>query len=227
LSSTRSNVYYSTYFMKKIYCFFIILGAMLTGDLYAQSVFPGKQTIKKKDYFGLNLNSSIPERYLGTYWEEYLDRFGKVHSRRKVFRMDRANVATISREPVEMVSKVSTSNSITQLFVAVKVSNRYVSNFMDTTYRASEQFLKDFSSFALLRDEVRLAEEYYGEADKNHQRLQRDNERIVKDIERTQKHLEDLMNEQEINKKDLAGSVLDLQNKQKDLEAAKARLPKM
>jgi hypothetical protein len=213
--------------MKKTFYFITFLFFLLAADLYAQGVFPGKQTLNKKDYFGLNLNSGIPERYLGDYWKEYLGSFGKVHTRRGVYSVDRANVAAIARKPVEMISQVSTSKGITQLFLAVKLDDRYVANFTDTTYLATEQFLKDFSSFAELRDEVRKAEEYYAEADKNHQRLQRDSERIVKEIERTQKRLEELAKEQEINTKDLAGSVIDLQNKQKDLEAAKAKVPKM
>lgn len=213
--------------MKKIALLFVIISTTLLSDLLAQNVFPGKQAVNKKDYFGLNLNSAIPDRYLGNYWEEYLKSFGKVHSRRGVYSVDRATIPSISNESIEMTSLVSTSRNITQLFLAVKVGNRYVANFTDSTYRATEQFLKDFSSFAVLRDEVRLAEEYYAEASKNHDRLQRDNERIIKEIERTQKRLEELGKEQEINTKDLAGSVIDLQNKQKDLEAAKAKLPKM
>ncbi len=213
--------------MKKTFYLITFLSIIVPASLLAQGVFPGKQTLNKKDYFGLNLNSSIPERYLGDYWKEYLGSFGKVHTRRGVYSVDRANVATIARKPVEMISQLSTSKGITQLFLAVKVDDRYVANFTDTTYRATEQFLKDFSAFAVLRDEVRLAEEYYAEADKNHQRLQRDNERISKEIERTQKRLEELAKEQDVNTKDLAGSVIDLQNKQKDLEAAKAKLPKM
>ncbi len=212
--------------MKKSFLLFAFICLFFLSDLVAQGVFPGKQSVNKKDYFGLNLNSSIPERFLANYWEEYLQSFGKTHSRRNVYTVDRADVPSISKEPVEMTSQISTSRNLTQLFLAVKIDNRYVANFTDTTYRATEQFLKDFSDFAVLRDEVRKAEEFYGEADKNHQRLQRDNERIIKEIERTKKRLEDLAQEQETNTKDLAGSVIDLQNKQKDLEAAKAKLPK-
>ena len=111
--------------------------------------------------------------------------------------------------------------------MAVKVGDRFVSNFTDSTYKATEDFLKNFASYATVRDEVRQAEEFYTAADKNHKNLERDNERIVKETERLQKRLEELAIEQETNKKDLAGSVIDLQNKQKDLEAAKARVPKM
>ena len=210
----------------KIYLF-VLLGGFLSLSVNAQGVFPGKENLNGKDYFGLNLNSSIPSRYLENYWENYLKTYGKTHSRRSIITVDRANVPTISNEPIEMLSQVSSARNISHVFLAVKVGDRFVSNFTDSTYKATENFLKDFSAYAVARDEVRMAEEYYDEADKNHKNLERDNERIVKDIERTQKKLEELMRDQETNKADLAGSVIDLANKQKDLEAAKGRIPKM
>jgi peptidoglycan hydrolase CwlO-like protein len=213
--------------MKKTVYLLFLLGSLLTHSVYAQSVFPGKESLNKKDYFGLNLNSSIPERYLANYWEEYLKTFGKTHSRRGVISVDRANIPAISKEPVELLSQVSSARNIAHVFVAVKVGDRFVANFTDSTYKATEDFLKNFSSYAVVRDEVRQAEEFYADADKNHKNLERENERIVKEIERLQKRLEELGKEQEVNTKDLAGSVIDMQNKQKDLEAAKARIPKM
>jgi peptidoglycan hydrolase CwlO-like protein len=213
--------------MRKIIYTFVIISLFLTYSALAQSVFPGKQTLNKQEYFGLNLNSSIPERYLEDYWKEYLKSFGRVRSRRGIYTLDHANVPAIASTPVAMTSQVSTANNVSHLFLAVKVNNNYVANFTDSVYRATENFLKDFSAFAVLRDELRMAEEFYADADKNHQRLQRESDRIANEIERTQKRLEELTKEQEIAKKDLAGSVIDLQNKQKDLEVSKARIPKM
>jgi len=210
----------------KIY-FLALLGGLLPCFVSAQGVFPGKESLNGKDYFGLNLNSSIPSRNLEGYWEDYLKTYGKTHSRRGVITADRANVPTISKEPVEILSQVSSARNISHVFLAVKVGQRFVSNFTDSTYTAAENFLKNFATYALVRDEVRLADEFYAEADKNHKNLERDNDRIVKEIERTQKKLEELMRDQETNKADLAGSVIDLEKKQKDLEAAKARVPKL
>lgn len=213
--------------MKKKFCLLTLLGGLLSLSISAQGVFPGKESLNGKDYFGLNLNSSIPSRNLENYWEEYLKTYGKTRSRRGVVTVDRANVPSISNQPIEMLSKVSTARNISHVFLAVKVGERFVSNFTDSTYIATENFLKNFSTYAAARDEVRLAEEYYAEADKNHKTLERDNDRIVKEIERTQKKLEELSRDQETNKADLAGSVIDLENKQKGLEAAKARIPKL
>lgn len=213
--------------MKKTMYLLGLVGCLVVSAVDAQSVFPGKESINGKDYFGLNLNSSIPDRYLSAYWGEYLKTFGKTYIRRTVVSVDRANIPAIASEPVEVISQVSSAKNISHVFVAVKVGDRFVSNFTDSTYKATEEFLKTFATYATARDEVRQAEEFYAVADKNHKTLERDNERITKDIERTQKRLEDLKKEQEINKSDLAGSVIDLQNKQKDLEAAKARIPKI
>lgn len=224
----QSNIHllYPSPTMKKLRIVLLVLTTFLAMPLLAQTVFPGKQTISKKEYFGLNLNTSIPDRYLGTYWEEYLNEIGKAKSRRGVYTVDKANLPGIADKDIEMTSQISTSRNVTQLFLAVNINGKFVSNFTDDTYKATEQFLKDFSSYAVARDEVRIAEEYYADAEKNHDRLQRDNERIIKEIERTQKKLEELAKEQETNKTDLAGSVIDLENKQKALELAKSRIPK-
>lgn len=205
----------------------IMAGMVISSLSIAQSVFPGKETLNKKDYFGLNLNSSIPQRYLEDYWQEYLKAYGKTHSRRGVISVDRANVPAISSEPVEMISQVSNARNMSHVFLAVKVGERFVADFTDSTYKATEDFLKEFASYSVLRDELRMAEEYYDEANKNHQSLERENERIAKEIERTEKRLEDLRKEQEINTADLAGSVIDLQKKQEEMEVAKGRVPKM
>lgn len=200
---------------------------LIIHPLCAQNVFPGKESINSKDYFGLNLNSNISDRYLGDYWGEYLKTFGKTSSRRSVYTVDRAKISTISSQPVEIISQVSSAKNISHVFLAVKVGDRFVSNFTDSTYKATEDFLKNFATYAVAREEVRQAEDFYAVADKNHKTLERDNDRITKDIDRMQKKLEDLKKEQETNKTDLAGSVLDLQNKQKDLEAAKNKVPKI
>lgn len=213
--------------MKRIIYLLGLMTCLLIQPLCAQSVFPGKESINGKEYFGLNLNSSISDRYLSGYWAEYLKTFGKTNTRRTVVSADRANIPAISSQPVEVISQVSSAKNISHVFVAVKVGDRFVSNFTDSTYKATEEFLKTFATYAVARDDVRQAEEFYAVADKNHKTLVRDNDRITKDIERTQKKLDDLRKEQEVNKSDLAGSVNDLQTKQKDLEAAKARIPKI
>ncbi len=212
--------------MRKIFTL-CLLGLMLSLPLFAQNVFPGKEKINDKDYFGFNLNSNIPEKHLAGFWEDYLKTFGKTDSRRGVFTMDHADISAISSEPVEIVSQVSSARNLSHVFMAMKVGDRFVSNFTDSTYKATEAFLNDFVTYATARDEVRLAEGYYGEAEKNHKALERENEKITKEIERTQKKLSELMQDQETNKKDLAGSAIDLEAKQKDLEATKARVPKM
>lgn len=212
--------------MKKIFTL-SLLGAMFSLPGFAQNVFPGKEKINDKDYFGLNLNSNIAEKQLEGFWEDYLKTFGKTNSRRSVYTVDRADIPAISSEPVEIVSQVSSARNLSHVFMAMKVGDRFVSNFTDSTYKATEIFLSDFSAYAVAREEVRLAEGLYGDAEKNHKSLERDNEKITKEIERTQKKLTELMQDQETNKKDLAGSVVDLESKQKDVEVAKGKVPKM
>jgi len=194
----------------------------------AQSVYPGKETIDKKEVSGLTLSQSIPEKHLITYWESYLEKFGKVKGKKGLNTIDKASIPTVSPNPVQVTSQVgSVSKTASKVFLALNVDGTYITNDSDSGYRAAESVLKDFSNYAAVREEVRLADDVFSVAEKSHQKLQREIEDKTKEIEKTERKLTELRSEVEKGKADSQTSLLDLQNKQKALEAAKTKVPSL
>ena len=214
--------------MKKalLLCIVLCIGLLRSAPLHAQTVFPGKQTIDSKDYFGFNLTMGIMDRHLSDYWQDFLKPYGKATTKRGVVQVSGASIPSLSVRGVGITSQVSSQKGGARLFASFFADGRYIANFTDSLYRNTEVFLRDFATYANWREEVRKAEEFYAEANRNHQRLQRENDTTLKEIERTEKRLEDLRSKLETNKKDLAGSVLDLQEKQAAVEAVKNRAPR-
>jgi len=211
---------------KITYLITVLLLSITSLYTYGQSVFPGKQTIDKKEYLGLALSNSIPEKYLNNYWEAYLNKFGKVKGKRGVYTIEKAAVPSVSPNPVQVTSQVnSEQKNQSKVFMALYVDGNYVGNYSDQTYKAAESILKDFSDYASLREESRLADEAFTVAEKSYQKQQKDIEDKTKEIEKSEKKLAELRAEVEKGKTDSVQSLLDLQNKQKALETIKAKIP--
>jgi hypothetical protein len=194
----------------------------------AQSVFPGKETIDKKEFAGLTLSQGIPDKYLSTYWEDYLAKFGKVKGKKGLYTIEKAAVTILSPNPVQITSHVASVNKVlSKVFIALKVDGNFVTNENDQIYRTAENILKDFSEYAAIREEVRVADEAFTNTEKAYQKLQRDMEDKTKEIEKSEKKLIELRAELEKSKTDSQTSLLDLQNRQKALEAAKIKVPNL
>lgn len=204
----------------------IIAVALLltTISLSAQTISPGKQTIDKQEYFGLNLNQNIAEKYLSKYWESYLDRFGKVKSKRGIYSIEKASIPSISNAPVQLTSHINSGKDLSQVFLALYVNGQYVTNASDETYKNAESILKDFSEYAGVREEARVADEIFTTSEKSYQKQIKDNDNTTKEIEKTEKKLIEMRAELEKKKLEADNSLIDLQNKQKTLEAARSRV---
>jgi len=212
--------------MKFKVAFAVVFMNVISLSINAQSVFPGKQTIDKKEYLGLALTNSVPEKYLSNYWETYAGKFGKVKGKRGVYTIEKAAIPSVSPNPVQLTSQVnSEQKNQSKVFLALYVDGNYVGNYSDQTYKAAELILKDFSDYASIREQARLADEAFTAAEKSYQKLQKDIDDKTKDIEKGEKKLAELRSEVEKGKADSAQSLLDLQNKQKALEAVKAKVP--
>ncbi|WP_221393388.1 hypothetical protein [Dyadobacter sp. NIV53] len=206
------------------FALFVIILNVVPCSLHAQTVFPGKQTIDKKEYLGLILSNAISEKYLSDYWESYISKFGKVKGKRGIYTIEKASIPPVSPNPIQLTSEVSSLKKQAQVFMALYVDGNYVANSSDQTYKAAESVLKDFSDYASKHEDVRVADEAFTTAEKSHQKLQSKMEDNTKEIERTEKKLNELRLEMEKGKVDSQNSILDLQNKQKALEAVKSKL---
>lgn len=201
-----------------------IFALFLTTALSAQSVSPGKQIIDKQEYFGLNLNQNISEKYLSKYWETYLDKFGKVKSKRGVITIEKASIPSVANTPIQLTSQINTGKDLSQIFLALYVNGQYVTNASEESYKNAENILKDFSDFASVREEARVADEIFTTSEKSYQKQTKDNDNTAKEIEKTEKKLTEMRAELEKKKLEAGNSLIDLQNKQKALETAKGRI---
>lgn len=196
----------------------------VTATLHAQTISPGKATIDKQEYLGLNLNQNISDKYLSKYWESYLEKFGKVKSKRSVYTIDKAAITYITSSPVAVTSQISSGKDLSQVFLALNVNGQYITASTDEGYKSAEALLKDFADYAAVREDARVADEVFTTSTKSYQKLQKDNENTAKDIEKTEKKLTELKAELDKKKGEADNSLVDLQNKQKSLEAAKSKV---
>lgn len=194
----------------------------------AQSVSSGKETIDKIAYSGLILSQGIPDKYMSSYWEEYLAKFGKVRGKKGSYRIEKASVKSLSSNPVQIVSQVSAVNkSTSKVFAALGMDGAFITLDNDQAYRAAESILKDFADYAASRDRVRTADEDFTSSEKTYLKLQREIEEKSREIEKTEKKLTELRAEVQKGKADLQSSLPGLQSKQKVLEAAKSKVPNL
>ncbi|MCF0057368.1 hypothetical protein [Dyadobacter sp. CY356] len=207
-----------------IHTIVLAVTVLLTANVQAQTISPGKATIDKQEFLGLSLNQNISEKYLSKYWETYLEKFGKVKSKRSVYTIEKAAITSISMSPILVTSQITSGKDLSQVFIALNVNGQYITASTDEGYKSAEALLKDFADYALVREDARVADEVFTTSTKNYQKLQKDNENTAKDIEKTEKKLTELKAELEKKKLEADNSLVDLQNKQKTLEAAKSKI---
>jgi hypothetical protein len=206
----------------------VALYTVFSISVSAQSVFPGKETIDKKEFSGLTLSQGIQDKYLTTYWESYLGKYGKVKGKKGTYSIEKAVFANLSPNPVKITSQVAPVNkTLSKVFIALNADGNDVTSGNESAYKAAEELLKDFSSYAAASEEARLADEVFSTAEKNHQKLQKHIEDTAKDVDRTEKKLIELRAELEKGKTDSQTSLSDLQNKQRSLEASKSKIPSL
>lgn len=214
--------------MKKIISISIlaIFVTIMSISANAQTVFPGKQTIDKTEYPGIVLGTNISEKLLNDYWEAYLGRFGKVKGKKGNYTINKASIPSISASPIQLTSQIlSEQKNQSKIFLALFADGSYVADYSDRTYKSAESVLKEFSDYAAVREEVRMADEAFVSSEKSYQKLIREIDDKNKEIEKTEKKLADLRGAVATSKAESEKSLLDLQNKQKALETVKMRLP--
>lgn len=194
--------------------------------LSAQTVLTGKQAIEKNNFEGLYVTTEIAEKHLSKYWGMYLKQYGKVNSARSgVCRLPEASILSISSSPVNLVSRVSSSNGGSQVFVHLDLGGGTYVCQGTKGYEGAKVFLKKFVDYALLLEEARIAEDAMQEAEKNFNKLSRKRETLQRDIIKTEEKLVQLKKDLENNQTDAANAQADLKFKTKVFETAKMKVP--
>ena len=212
--------------MKTLKVILLSVGVAFTS--FGQSpTFQARQEVEKVQYDGVSASCVVDDKYVGKDWEAYLTKFGRVTTARGgTYRVAGANVPTIQAEPVNLISRVTNSRGVTQVFLAVDLGNN---NFVSTgtyQYTEAENMLKKFMDLTLLNEEQRVADKAVEESQKNHQKMVKTGDKLVRDIDKTTKELEQLKKDLEKNKIDQTSGLTDMDTKRKAVEAVKAKFPK-
>jgi hypothetical protein len=218
---------------------FFALGCLLLACtcIHAQTVYAGESTVDKGKITGLYLTLQGDGKQIEKDWETQLQQYGRVSASRGTYRVPNASIPAISSEPINMVSTVKSSRTSATIFAAFDLgSGNYVTTG-GTGYSGAEALLKNFSGSTLYGQEVRVAQDGFDEAQKNHQkvvrngeRLQRaieqnakEKERLLKRMDENDKELVQLQKDTETNKTEQEKALLELESRKSNVEAVKAK----
>lgn len=203
----------------------VFAAAFLFFELHstAQTVSPARQTINKSEVSGLNLSTSIPEKNLKEYWGTYLSKYGKVKNKRGAQTLEKAYIPDISKNSVELTSAISSSRNISTVFLSVKDGATTISSASDAGYLQTEQFLKNFLTYATAQEELRLVKEDFSKTQDEQKKLIREKDRLTKDIEKTEKELVKLRDELAQKETEINNFNSILENKQKGLKEVESK----
>ena len=218
---------------------FILLGCMLAACncTYAQTVYAGENTVDKGKIAGLYLTLQGDGRQIEKEWEAQLQKYGRVSASRGTYRVPNASIPAISSEPINLVSTVKSSRTAATIFAAFDLGSGHYVTTGGMGYSGAEELLKNFSSSTLYGQEVRVAQDGFDEAQKNHQKLVRngerlqhaieqnakEKERLLKRIEDNDKELVQLQKDTETNKIDQEKALLELESRKSNVGAVKAK----
>jgi chromosome segregation ATPase len=190
---------------------------------FAQTVAPARQTIDKTEYSGLNLSTSIPEKNLKEYWTTYLSKYGKLKSKRGAQSLEKAYIPEISKNSLNLTSAISSSRNISTIFLSLQDGPNTISSASDAGYLETEQFLKQFLTYATSQEELRLVKEDFSKTQDERKKLIREKDRLTKDIEKAEKELVKLREDLAKKETELTNYNSILENKQKGLKEVESK----
>ncbi|ODS83984.1 MAG: hypothetical protein ABS46_04875 [Cytophagaceae bacterium SCN 52-12] len=209
--------------MKKVLLIFAASLLFTAASTMAQTVSPARQTINKTEMAGLNLATSIPEKYLKEYWTTYLSKYGKVRSKKGAQTLEKAYIPDISKNSLSLTSSVTSSKNISTVFLALQDGGNFISSASDAGYMEAEQFLKQFLTYATAQEELRLVKEDFSKTQDEQKKLVREKDRLAKEIEKTEKELQKLRDELAKKDTELTNYNTILENKQKGVKEVESK----
>ncbi len=209
--------------MRKALITSILLVASLTG--FSQTILSGSEVFGKDRKEGFYMTLNIEKKFIEKDWSLFISKYGGVAQSRKVFNIAAANIPDISPDPINLMTKVISDQKVkTKVFASFDVGGGNMVSENNKSFRGVEQLLKDFYSFAMQNEDVRLAERDSEEAQKNLDRVNKTADRIVRDIEKNKREKEKLFKEIENNRIELEKLLKDQTDNKQDQENARIAL---
>jgi hypothetical protein len=203
-------------------------------------VFSGTSEIEKANKEGLYTSTAVDDKYVKQAWQLELAKYGKVETGKGgAYKVNGANVPTISGDPIMLTSKISTSKGRTQVFLSLGLGDENYVNGTHAKYAEAEKILNDFINLMNLQEAVRTEQKNLEDVTDKQAKTVKQGDRLVRDIEDNKKdkeklekklvenkaQLEKLLTDVEQNKRDQIKMGEDVNAQKKKVEEAKANVP--
>lgn len=225
--------------MKKL----LVAAMLLTGlqSVNAQ-VFSGTQEVEKANKEGLYTSVAVDDKYVKQSWQVELAKYGKVESGKSgAYRVNGANMPTISGDPVMLVSRILSEKGRTKIFLSLGLGDEVYVSATHPKYASAEKILNDFVEIINLQEGVRTEEKNLEDIKDKQAKViktgdklvraiednKREKEKLLKKIEENKSELEKLLTDVEQNKKDQISAGENTNVQMKKLEEARTKVPKL
>ena len=212
--------------MKKI----LVLLLLSIGSFSAKAqVFTGMSEVDKSKKEGVYTFVNTQEKYAKASWKAYLSKFGKVlEGKNGTFSSSDIKIASISENPLVVVSKVYEENKKVKLFISIATG---ADEFIQTGHpKLSEAstWIEDFIKVVDLEEAVRVEENKLAELVASQAKNSKQAERLIRELDsntRQINNLEERLKEAKIDKeKILTNQVqnkMDQKTKEEEIAAQK------
>lgn len=223
--------------MRKVLLTGILLVASFAG--FTQTILSGSEVFGKDRKEGFYMTLNIEKKFIEKEWSLFISKYGGVAQSREVFNIAAANISDISPDPINLMTKIISDQKVkTKVFASFDLGGGNMVSDNNKEFRGVEKILKDFYTFAMQNEDVRLAERDAEESQKNLDRVnktgdritrdieknKREKEKLLKDIEENRIELEKLLKDQTANKQDQENARIALEEKQKAASVVKTRI---
>ncbi len=192
---------------------------------FAQTILSGSEVFGKDRKEGFYMTLNIDKKFIEKDWSLFISKFGGVAQSREVFNIAAANLPEISPDPINLMTKVTSEQKLkTKIFASFDTGGGNMVSQNNKSFNGVESLLKDFYTFAMQNEDVRLAERDADESQKNLDRVSKTGDKIAKDIERNKREKEKLLKEIEENKVELEKLLQNQIANKQDQENAKIAL---
>lgn len=212
--------------MKKI---LVLLLLSISSFSAKAQVFTGMSEVDKSKKEGVYTFVNTQEKYAKASWKAYLSKFGKViEGKNGSFSSSDIKIASISENPLVVVSKVYEENKKVKLFISIATG---ADEFIQTGHpKLSEAstWIEDFIKIVDLEEAVRLEENKLAELVAAQAKNSKQSERLIRELDsntRQINNLEERLKEAKIDKeKILTNQVqnkIDQKTKEEEITAQK------
>lgn len=223
--------------MRKVLLTGILLVASFAG--FAQTILSGSEVFGKDRKEGFYMTLNIEKKFIEKEWSLFISKYGGVAQSRETFNIAAANISDVSPDPINLMTKIISDQKVkTKVFASFDLGGGNMVSDNNKEFKGVEKLLKDFYSFAMQNEDVRLAERDAEESQKNLDRVnktgdrltrdieknKREKEKLLKEIEENRVELEKLLKDQVANKQDQENARIALEEKQKAASVVKTRI---